>query len=144
MKELILVPETIDELLDLCGIICRNVGGNFNHNTLKWVYPEFLANRPRSDLIVFHNGGDYSFAVWDGNVKGLVADFKKEQSGYLYAYRLGKKEIIVKYPLWNTSGWIEWVPADAQIKQPGATQFLDSSNFRFGHLADLVRDRQLP
>lgn len=132
MAHKLIVPETINELLDLCATIVRNTGGRYSAGTMSELFPAGNRN-PFRWLAVFDNAGDMPFSIWlDGAANAIVSELLKERSERLYAYRRlvhGKiEEVILRYPVWDTKHeHLYWLSTDTEFYPNHLyTQFLDA------------------
>lgn len=123
--EKIVIPNTIDDLLDICANIARHVDTRWSGKTLSWLFP--AGHRPTDDMVVFFNSGDMPFEVWDGAAsKAILKDLKKDKPHWLYASRVKGRELVHRYPvlaLGQNNPWWYWVDASAEFTKP-VTQFL--------------------
>ncbi len=124
----ILVPETIDELLDICANIYRNIGGRFDGPTLSKLYAPGSIRDNSEDVILFYNGKDQPFCVWGQSDGVEPSKLLKDMGSFLYAYRVGGNETIKQFPVRDLKlGWTSWVETDRKYLRNAwtdATQFL--------------------
>lgn len=108
----IFIPETIDELLDICAAIYRNEGGRFDGPTLAHIFPPAGIRDNHEDIIVFNNGG-MPLCIWseyDGVTPKKIVKDNMAFGTFLYAHRINDQEKINKFPIKDLRNhWIQWI-----------------------------------